>query len=83
MLESGYEVSIKDFSAIINRLCKRHFVNEAKIFFKLMLYIGILPDQELCLVICSAIHKQNDHKSLAAFQAMVVKSCLIALGIYE
>ncbi|XP_064972546.1 putative pentatricopeptide repeat-containing protein At1g13630 isoform X4 [Musa acuminata AAA Group] len=33
--------------------------------------------------IISAIHKQNDHKSLAAFQAMVVKSCLIALGIYE
>ncbi|CAL9024558.1 unnamed protein product [Prunus brigantina] len=48
MVEKGFEISIRDYSAVINRLCKRCLITDAKYFFCMMLSDGICPDQELC-----------------------------------
>lgn len=50
LLHRGFNVSIRDYSAVINRLCRRHLVNESKFFFCLMLSQGISPDLDICEV---------------------------------
>ncbi|KAG1361819.1 putative pentatricopeptide repeat-containing protein [Cocos nucifera] len=82
IIRSGFEVSIKDFSAAINRLCKRNFVNEAIIFIKMMLHVGIYPDEELYIIIGSAFIKKNELQSLFALQAMIVKSGILTWDIH-
>ncbi|KAH0467870.1 hypothetical protein IEQ34_002903 [Dendrobium chrysotoxum] len=73
MATAGFEVSINDYYGAINRLCKRSFVGEAIIFFNMMLQGGILPDQELAYVMCSALLKKYYLFSFFTLQTMMIK----------
>ena len=57
MVEKGFEVSIRDYSAVIGRLCIRCLATEAKFFFCMMLSDGVCPYQKLCEVLLNAFKK--------------------------
>ncbi|KAM7484469.1 hypothetical protein LguiA_000478 [Lonicera macranthoides] len=57
MVEKGFEISIRDYSAVINRLCKRRLTNEAKQFVHMMLSNDISLDQQICSVMLNSFHR--------------------------
>ncbi|KAM2232590.1 hypothetical protein ACFXTI_011074 [Malus domestica] len=72
-MEKGFEISIRDYSAVINRLCKRCRITEAKYFFCMMLSDGIFPDQELCEVMLNVFDQGGDFDSAAELLAEMIK----------
>ncbi|XP_055808792.1 putative pentatricopeptide repeat-containing protein At1g13630 [Solanum dulcamara] len=44
MIKKGFEISIRDYSAVINRLCKRNLLADMEIFLRMMLFHGISVD---------------------------------------
>ncbi|CAN6317096.1 unnamed protein product [Urochloa humidicola] len=74
LLDAGFEASIEDFSAIINRLCKRQFTREALILVPIMLSVGVYPDIQLYDVLGTAIRKSNEFFYLPILQALATKT---------
>ncbi|KAG8498799.1 hypothetical protein CXB51_005699 [Gossypium anomalum] len=79
MMEMGFEISIKDYTAVINRLCKRCLITEAQQFFSIMLCHGISPDQEICEALLDAYQQCGDIISGRGL-IEVKKSQHVALG---
>ncbi|KAF2282938.1 hypothetical protein GH714_043255 [Hevea brasiliensis] len=77
MVEKGFEVSIRDYSAVISRLCKRCLMTEAKYFFCLMLSYGVSPDEEICEVMLNAFHRGGHLSSVFELLAEMIKFGLV------
>ncbi|CAH9134477.1 unnamed protein product [Cuscuta epithymum] len=73
MIDTGYEVSIRDYTAVINRLCKRHLIQGMLYFFGMMLSSGITVDKRIHLVMLRALRRRNDYKSWDQFHCLVDK----------
>ncbi|KAJ3682334.1 hypothetical protein LUZ60_014907 [Juncus effusus] len=74
MLNSGFEGELKDFSSVINRMCKRGFVYEAVLVLKLMLGFRVYPDQEIFRVLCKGLEREMDWLGLKCFEALILKT---------
>ncbi|KAE8681286.1 cell division cycle 20.1, cofactor of APC complex-like [Hibiscus syriacus] len=77
MMEKGFEISIKYYSAVINRLCKRCLITVARPFFCILLSHGISPDQEICDVLFNAYRQCGDLTSVYEMLAWTIKSGLL------
>ncbi|KAJ4835994.1 hypothetical protein Tsubulata_031920 [Turnera subulata] len=77
MVGKGYEVSIRDYSAVINRLCKRCLIMEAKYFFCMMLSDGVSPDQPICEVMLNAFHRGGQSNSVLELLPAIIKMGLM------
>ncbi|KAK9125621.1 hypothetical protein Scep_014467 [Stephania cephalantha] len=75
MVDMGYEVSIKDYAAVINRLCKRCLVHEAKMFLSMMLKDGIFPDKDVFNA--KEIRSQVTHRVQYLVKADVLNASLL------
>ncbi|KAK9934904.1 hypothetical protein M0R45_022033 [Rubus argutus] len=73
-LSKDLKSPLRDYSAVINRLCKRTLTTEAKYFFSMMLSDGISPDQELCKVMLNAFRRGGDSSSVFQLLAEMIKS---------
>jgi len=74
LLDAGFEASIEDFSAAINRLCKRQFTKEALMLVPIMLSVGVYPDIQLYRVLGTAVQKKNELFYLPILQALAIKT---------
>ncbi|KAF8723099.1 hypothetical protein HU200_022252 [Digitaria exilis] len=74
LLDAGFDVSIEDFSAAINRLCKRQFTKEALLLIPVMLSVGVYPDIQLYNVLGTAIRKRDELFYLPILQALAIKT---------
>lgn len=77
MMDMGYEVSIRDYGAVINRLCKRCLSYEAKRVFYQMLYDGVLPDHEICEILMNGFHQSRDWESRIWLVSKMIKFGLL------
>ncbi|KAJ4845660.1 hypothetical protein Tsubulata_050855 [Turnera subulata] len=82
MVGKGYEVSIRDYSAVINRLWKRCLIMEAKYFFCMMLSDGVSPDQPICEVMLNAFHRGGQSNSVLFSDRPLVESCDVGLELF-
>ncbi|CAN8293690.1 unnamed protein product [Cochlearia groenlandica] len=69
MVDRGFDVTIGDYSAAINRLCRKHLAEETKSLVRLMLSRGVLPDLDIWRVM--------NKSSSGAFASWLTKSCLL------
>ncbi|TVU49006.1 hypothetical protein EJB05_00296 [Eragrostis curvula] len=74
LIDAGFEASIEDFSAAINRLCKREFTEEALMLIPIMLSVGVYPDVQLYRVLGTALQKRNEFFYLPILQALAIKT---------
>lgn len=77
MMEKRFEISIRDYSAVINRLCKRSLLTEVKFFFLMMLYDGIYPDHQICEAMLNAFHEGGDLQSYFQLLGKMIKFGLL------
>ncbi|GJS21063.1 putative pentatricopeptide repeat-containing protein [Tanacetum coccineum] len=73
MVKAGYEATIRDYSAVVNRLCKRCLTNEAKVFFSMMFSNGVLPDLHLYTEIMYALREVGDIRPMHELLPNMVK----------
>ncbi|KAK8473959.1 hypothetical protein V6N13_017155 [Hibiscus sabdariffa] len=77
MMENEFEISIKDYSAVINRLCNRCLITEPHHLLCIMLSHGIFPDQGICDVLLNAYQQCGDLTSVYEMLAWTIKSGLL------
>ncbi|KAL6964470.1 hypothetical protein U1Q18_035523 [Sarracenia purpurea var. burkii] len=63
MVQKGFEISVRDYCAVINRLCKKNLTTKVKVFLRMMLSDGISLDQEISSVLLNAFHQVGDLNS--------------------
>ncbi|CAN1152273.1 Putative pentatricopeptide repeat-containing protein At1g13630 [Linum perenne] len=80
MLENGFNVEIRDYSAVINRLCKRNLVGEAKYFLQMMLGNGVSPDWDICNVMITTLYSNGNFDQVSELLAVSVKFAVLNLS---
>ncbi|XP_060215011.1 putative pentatricopeptide repeat-containing protein At1g13630 isoform X1 [Lycium barbarum] len=73
MIEKGFEISIRDYSAVINRLCKRNLLAGVKIFLRMMLFHGISVDSQICFVMLKSFNHIRDRNSVFQLSSLMMK----------
>ncbi|KAL4591910.1 hypothetical protein LXL04_004885 [Taraxacum kok-saghyz] len=73
MVDMGFEVDVRDYSCVINRLCKRCLVNEAKGFLKMMFGNGVYPDRRVYGVMVYGFEFVDDVHSVYELMPNMVK----------
>ncbi|KAL8258109.1 hypothetical protein R6Q59_030150 [Mikania micrantha] len=73
MMKTGFEATVRDYSCVINRLCKRCLTNEAKAFLSMMFSSAVLPDVHIYTVMMAAFRLVGDHHSIQELLPNMVK----------
>lgn len=73
MIEKGFEISIRDYSAVINRLCKRNLLAGVEIFLRMMLFHGISVDSQICFVMLNSFHHIRDRNYVFQLASLMIK----------